>query len=59
MKMKQAKQMASKEDAVASLVNMVHLGELSEGDWILVKGSRGMRMETIIESLRKKLTINN
>ena len=55
MTMKQARQMASREEAVETLVKMVHLGELSEGDWILVKGSRGMRMETIIESLKKAI----
>ena len=55
MTMKQARQMASREEVVETLVKMVHLGELSEGDWILVKGSRGMRMETIIESLKKAI----
>jgi UDP-N-acetylmuramoyl-tripeptide--D-alanyl-D-alanine ligase len=59
MTMKQARQMASREEVVETLVKMVHLGELSEGDWILVKGSRGMRMETIIESLKKQLKIDN
>lgn len=56
MTIKQARQMSSREEAVDTLVKMVHLGELTEGDWILVKGSRGMRMETIIESLKNKLT---
>jgi UDP-N-acetylmuramoyl-tripeptide--D-alanyl-D-alanine ligase len=55
MTMKQVRQMSSREEAVETLVNMVHLGELKKGDWILVKGSRGMRMETIIEGLKKKL----
>jgi UDP-N-acetylmuramyl pentapeptide synthase len=35
----------------------VTLGELTPGDLLLVKGSRGMRMETIIEQLRKRLEL--
>lgn len=55
MTMKQVRQMNAREEAVETLVNMVHLGELKEGDWVLVKGSRGMKMETIIEGLKNKL----
>ncbi len=29
-------------------------GLLGQGDWLLVKGSRGMRMETLIEELEKR-----
>jgi UDP-N-acetylmuramyl pentapeptide synthase len=33
------------------LLTQMHTGVLTSGDLILVKGSRGMRMETIIEDL--------
>jgi UDP-N-acetylmuramoyl-tripeptide--D-alanyl-D-alanine ligase len=39
----------NKNELVESLIN-----SLKEGDVILVKGSRGMKMETIIESLKNK-----
>ena len=55
MTMKQAKQMGSKEDIVEAIVNLIALGELKSGDLVLVKGSRGMRMETIIEQFRNRL----
>ena len=53
--MKQARQMGSKDEIVEAILKLHALGELSEGDFLLVKGSRGMRMETIIEELRKRL----
>lgn len=34
---------------------LMQKGELSQGDWILVKGSRGMRMERFIEELERLL----
>ncbi len=55
MTMKQARQMESKEAIVETIMNFVHLGELGKGDFLLVKGSRGMRMETIIEDLKKRM----
>ena len=55
MTMKQARQMETKEEIVEAIVKLVALGELSEGDLLLVKGSRGMRMETIIEQPEKAL----
>lgn len=55
MTMKQAKQMEDKEDIVEAIANLIALGELKSGDLVLVKGSRGMRMETIIEQLRTRL----
>lgn len=54
MTMKQARQMAGKDEIVDALLQLMALGELSPGDYILVKGSRGMRMETIIEQLGKR-----
>ncbi|MFH1215796.1 MAG: UDP-N-acetylmuramoyl-tripeptide--D-alanyl-D-alanine ligase [Pseudomonadota bacterium] len=55
MTMKQARQMENKEEIVDSIVKLVALGELEQGDYVLVKGSRGMRMETIIEQLGTRL----
>ena len=55
MTMKQAKQMENKEDIVEAIVKLIALGELGSGDLVLVKGSRGMRMETIIEQFRNRL----
>ncbi len=55
MTMKQARQLESKEEIVDSIVKLIALGELEKGDYVLVKGSRGMRMETIIEQLDKRL----
>ena len=55
MTIKQVRQMSSREEAVETLVEMVRRGELGEGDWLLVKGSRGMRMETIIAGLKSKM----
>jgi len=55
MTMKQARRVETKDDAVETILSLKSLGALSEGDYVLIKGSRGMRMETIIEQLRKKL----
>jgi UDP-N-acetylmuramyl pentapeptide synthase len=42
----------SKKDLVTRL-----LRDLGPGDWILVKGSRAMGMETIVQGLREKLRL--
>ncbi len=55
MTMKQAKQMNTKEDVVDAIVNLIAMGELKTGDLVLLKGSRGMRMETIIEQFKVRL----
>jgi UDP-N-acetylmuramoyl-tripeptide--D-alanyl-D-alanine ligase len=55
MTMKQAKQMESKDDIVEAIVKLIAMGELQSGDLVLVKGSRGMRMETIIEQFKNRL----
>lgn len=40
-----------KPEAVKWLEDLQHKGELVQGDWLLVKASRGLRMETIVEAL--------
>jgi len=45
----------SKKNLAAWLQELVLAGKIKSGDWILIKGSRGMRMEEVIELLR----INN
>ena len=47
----QAQQCASKEAIVAWLQQAVEAGRLQAGDILLLKGSRGMRMETIASGL--------
>jgi len=37
------------------LCQMLKDGRLASGDWLLVKGSRGMRMERLIEELEQRL----
>jgi UDP-N-acetylmuramyl pentapeptide synthase len=37
------------------LCGMLADGTLASGDWLLVKGSRGMRMEQLIETLEQRL----
>ncbi|MEN8139920.1 MAG: UDP-N-acetylmuramoyl-tripeptide--D-alanyl-D-alanine ligase [Thermodesulfobacteriota bacterium] len=55
MRLHQVRRLPDKEAIVAELLGMVENEEIGAGDWLLVKGSRGMCMETIIEQLRKKL----
>jgi len=42
----------SKEDMVSWLKRLIMNGKIESGDWFLIKGSRGMRMEEVIELLR-------
>lgn len=50
---KRAQKFADKEALVTYLRKEIAAGTLGRGDWLLVKGSRGMRMETIISELEK------
>ena len=40
------------KDAIAAWIKeLAEQGELKKGDWILIKASRGMRFETIVQQL--------
>jgi len=54
MPVEQAKECASKDEVVQWLKQSIDDGTLAAGDWILVKGSRGMKMETIVAELLKQ-----
>ncbi len=56
MSMKQVCFTDSSGEALARLINLYRTGEIAAGDWILVKGSRGMKMETIVEGFQEQLT---
>jgi murE/murF fusion protein len=47
-----AKGFSSKKDLASWLQKLVQEGKIESGDWFLVKGSRGMRMEEVLELLR-------
>ena len=47
-----AKVFSSKKDLAAWLLNLIQDGRIGSGDWFLIKGSRGMRMEEVLEFLR-------
>ena len=40
-----------KKDIAAWIEGLLAMGQLQAGDWLLVKGSRGMRLETVVEQL--------
>ena len=53
MEKQNAREFSSKEEMATYLKKLVVLGDLTAGDWLLVKGSRGMRMEILVEELAK------
>ena len=40
-----------KQDVAAWIEGLLAAGQLQSGDWLLVKGSRGMRLEAVVEQL--------
>jgi murE/murF fusion protein len=53
-----ARSFNTKEDLADWLIQLHDSGRLSTGDWLLIKGSRGMQMETVLEILRQKINSN-
>ena len=51
MTREQSRVCANKEEAAGLLLQLYKSNDLATGDWLLLKGSRGMRMETIIAPL--------
>lgn len=47
---------AAKDEVVGHLLAMLGSGTLQAGDWLLLKGSRGMRMEEVAAALEAALT---
>ena len=56
MKKSRIRQSTAKEEIVRWLAGLIAGKKVAQGDWLLVKGSRGMRMETIVESLTEKVS---
>ena len=52
-----AKGFSSKKDLAFWLQKLVQEGKIESGDWFLVKGSRGMRMEEVLELLHNTNSI--
>jgi len=48
-----ARSFGNKEDITEFIRTMMGKGEIGTGDWLLVKGSRGVQMETVINELKE------
>ena len=63
MNQSNSRSFSSKEELAGWLQQLADSGQLSAGDWILIKGSRGIQMENVLELLRSnrnhKQTIGN
>ncbi len=51
----QCRQCHDKKEMAAWLLQLLKENQLDIGDWLLLKGSRGMQMETILEDLKRSL----
>ena len=56
MKDSQAVMFDNKQQLVDRLIDHIRKKEIGKGDWILVKGSRGMRMETVVDEINNYKT---
>ena len=50
-----ARTLDDKEQATAWVREMLDQGQLGDGDWLLVKASRGLKMETIVNALQDRV----
>lgn len=50
-----ARMFIDKNELTTWLVQLLRAGELAAGDWLLLKGSRGMQMETVLEKLQREM----
>jgi murE/murF fusion protein len=55
MKKDRSMQGDSPDEIVRWLAGLITAGKVRQGDWLLVKGSRGMRMERVLELLAARL----